>query len=93
MFRGLGPSSFLAFCLAASGQAAPNPSIQVSQIIEDMLQLPSPAPQAGVPGKQIPEGPMQSPHFSVPAEDVPLACFIRERANQGMHKSFFREDE
>ena len=72
MFRGLGPSSFLAFCLAASGQAAPNPSIQVSQIIEDMLQLPSPAPQAGVPGKQIPEGPMQSPHFSVPAEDAPL---------------------
>jgi hypothetical protein len=72
MIRGLGLSSFLAFCLTASGQAAPYPSIQVSQIVEDMLQLPSPAPQAGVPGKQIPEGPMQSPHFSVPAEDVPL---------------------
>jgi hypothetical protein len=22
-----------------------------------------------------------------------LACFMRERANQGMHKRFFREDE
>jgi hypothetical protein len=38
-----------------------------------MLRLPSPAPPAGIPGKQVPEGPMQNPHFSVPGEDAPLA--------------------
>jgi hypothetical protein len=72
MNRGLGISSIFAFCVTASGQAVPAPFIQASQIIENMLQLPSPAPPAGVPGKQIPEEPMQSPHFSVPADDAPI---------------------
>jgi hypothetical protein len=60
------------FCLTAFGQTAPNPHAQTSRIIEDMLELPSPAPPAGIPGKQIPEGPMQNPNFSVPSEDAPL---------------------
>jgi hypothetical protein len=56
----------------AFGQTAANPPVQASQIVADMLQLPSPAPPAGVPGKQIPEGPMQSPRFSGPGDDAPL---------------------
>ena len=72
MSRRLGLSSVFAFCLTAFGQTAPNPPVQASQIVEDLLQLPSPAPPAGVPGNQIPEGPMQNPHFSVPGEDAPL---------------------
>jgi hypothetical protein len=71
--RGLSLSSVFAFCLTAFGQTAPSNPVQASQIVEEMLQLPSPAPPAGVPGKQIPEGPMQNPHFSVPGEDAPLA--------------------
>jgi hypothetical protein len=71
--RGLGLSSVFVFCLTALGQTAPGKPVQASQIVEDMLQLPSPPPPAGVPGKQIPEGPMQNPHFSVPGEDAPLA--------------------
>ena len=73
MNRGLGPSFVFAFCLTVFGQTAPNPPVEASPIVEDMLQLPSPAPPAGVPGKEIPEGPMQDPHFSVPGEDAPLA--------------------
>lgn len=73
MSRGLGLASVFAFCLTAFGQTAVNPPVQASQVIEDMLQLPSPAPPAGVPGKEIPDGPMQNPQFSVPGEDAPLA--------------------
>jgi hypothetical protein len=36
------------------------------------------------------EGVSQNGHVTMPEF---LACFMRERANQGMHKSFFREDE
>lgn len=72
MNRGLGLPSVFVFCLTALGQTAPSKPVQASQIVEDMLQLPSPPPPAGVPGKQIPEGPMQNPHFSVPGEDAPL---------------------
>lgn len=73
MSRGLGSASVFAFCLTAFGQTATNPPVQANQIVENMLQLPSPAPPAGIPGKQIPEGPLQNPHFSVPGEDAPLA--------------------
>jgi len=70
--RGLGSASVFALCLTAFGQTAANPPVQASQIVAAMLQLPSPAPPAGVPGKQIPEGRMQSPRFSVPGDDAPL---------------------
>jgi hypothetical protein len=52
-----------------------------------MLRLPSPAPAAGVPGKQIPEAPMQNPHFSAPGEDAPLEALGGYWAEMGRGKA------